>query len=71
MFIEVTRSAAVSALAAGREVRLNTTGEVFQLGVPRSKRACRRMMTRWNAFGWYWFKSWDGKVPNISYSVRV
>lgn len=72
MFIKVTRSAAVSALAAGREVRLDTTGEIFQMEPNfRSKRACRRLLSNMADFGWYWYNFKDKKVPNISYSVRV
>ena len=50
MFIRVTRSAAVSAFAAGLEVRIDATGEILQLGKPygMSKRACHRMLSRWS-----------------------
>lgn len=66
MFIKVTRAAAVSALAAGREVRLDTTGELLQLGTPcLSKRACRRMLSRWSC----WF---DGeKIIQTTFSVLI
>ena len=67
MFIKVTRSAAVSALAAGYEVRIDATGEMLQLGIPYclSKRACRRMLARWS--NWYE----EGKVIQSTFSVFI
>lgn len=67
MFIKVTRSAAVSALAAGLEVRLDATGEIFQFGRKLSKRACRRFMHRWADYAYEWC---DGEKP-ITYSVLI
>lgn len=67
MFITVTRSAAVSALAAGFAVRLDATGEIFQLGRKISKRACRRLMHQWADCAYKWC---DRKKP-IIYSVLI
>lgn len=67
MFIKVTRAAAVSALAAGLEVRLDTTGEIFQLDCTRSKRACRRLMHQWADCAYKWC---DREKP-IIYSVLI
>lgn len=53
MFVKVTRSAAVSALASGLEVRLDATGEILQLDLdfhPWSKQAARRLLTRKRPF---------------------
>ena len=67
MFIKVTRSAAVSALAAGYVVRVDATGDLLQLGVPYclSKRACRRMLARWSS----WHE--EGKVIQSTVSVLI
>ena len=47
MFIKVTRSAAVSALASGLEVRLDACGVIVSIDARTlSKRACRRMLSR-------------------------
>lgn len=68
MFIKVTRSAAVSALAAGQEVRIDATGELLQLNRPygMSKRACRRMLSRWSC----WFDSND-QIVQTTFSVLI
>lgn len=71
MFIKVTRSAAVSALASGREVAMEVTGEIIQLGAPRSKRACRRLLARHARDGWDWHIMRGEEVPPISYLIRV
>lgn len=67
MFIKVTRSTAVSALAAGYEVRIDATGEMLQLGIPYglSKRACRRMLARWSC----WHE--ENKVIQSTLSVLI
>lgn len=67
MFIKVTRSAAVSALASGCAVRLDATGEIFQLGRTISKRACRRLMHQWADCAYKWC---DREKP-ITYSVLI
>lgn len=68
MFIKVTRSAAVSALAAGRIVRLNATGEMLQLDSPycKSKRACHRFLSRWAT----WFDG-NGQLIQTTFSVLI
>lgn len=68
MFIKVTRSAAVSALAAGLEVRLDHTGEILQVGHPElvSKRYCRRLLSDFAEGGW------DGETrPQVTFSLRA
>ena len=68
MFIKVTRSAAVSALAAGREVRLDATGEILQLeAATRSKRAARRILSRFCPL----VSCMTGKYPQVTFSIRV
>lgn len=67
MFIKVTRAAAVSALAAGLEVRLDTTGEIFQLGCTRSKRACRRLLHRFADCTYEWYN----QERPITYSILI
>lgn len=67
MFIKVTRSAAVSALVSGCAVRLDATGEIFQLGHTISKRACRHLMHQWADCAYKWC---DREKP-ITYSVLI
>jgi hypothetical protein len=71
MFIEVTRSEAISALASGREVGLPASGEILQLGVLRSKRACRRMLTMHARDAWDWHQMKGDEIPKITYLVRT
>ena len=54
MFIKVTRAHAVSALSAGYAVRLDGTGEIWQLDLDFhhwSKRACRRFLSSKTSYG--------------------
>ena len=54
MFIKVTRAHAVSALAAGYAIRLDATGEIWQLDLAChawSKRACRRFLSSKTSYG--------------------
>lgn len=71
MFIEVTRAAAVSALAAGREVAIRESGEIIQLDQLRSKRACRRLLSRYSGWNAYFDKITGQPIEKAIFMIRA
>lgn len=71
-FVPVTRAAACAALAAGKLVRLDATGEIVQLeNTNLSKRHARRFLSSWASWG-YWYNTEILQESHpIKYSVNI
>lgn len=71
MFIKVTRAHAVSALASGREVAIRASGEIIKLDILRSKRACRRLLSRYSGWNNYYEQLTGQDCTQVVYMIRA